>query len=298
MIPVFRFDEHNEAFYYWQKARHEGLIADPVDLFHVDAHSDMDRPRRFKNSIYYNGDSSGDADTYYRRFVREDLKINDFIIPAVLVGLVRNVYFLYPHWRKFKTGRTRMKVASVFGEGRHLKYPYKPGEKGTEHLAQMALPDLKTFSYIAYPIEKIPLRKKAIMDIDLDYFACRDTVFNTYQYELEISVEQYRDRRLFMKNPTLQFAGLVFKFKKHKNRHLVAISFKKTADKAHLPDKKDIETEVDQFVAALQGRKCRPQMITICRSGISGYCPPQYGKHIEKCLIEKLKAVYPLDIRN
>ncbi len=53
MIPLYLFSEHNEAFYYYHKAKYEDYIRQPMDLFHVDAHNDMGFPKVFKKPLYY-----------------------------------------------------------------------------------------------------------------------------------------------------------------------------------------------------------------------------------------------------
>lgn len=36
-------------------------------------------------------------------------------------------------------------------------------------------------------VDRMPKNRKVILDIDLDYFACRDSILNQMSYELEIT---------------------------------------------------------------------------------------------------------------
>src|SRR5512136_2184194 len=51
-FPIFCFDEHHEAFYWWHRARIEGRLAGPADLLHIDGQDDMGPPWEFSESIY------------------------------------------------------------------------------------------------------------------------------------------------------------------------------------------------------------------------------------------------------
>ena len=126
-VTIYCFEEHNRAFYFWQKARLEGLIKTPLDLFHIDAHADMGRPSTFHNALY--ALRGINALNYYDKFSQEELNIQNFIYPAVLNGLIRNVYFFYPFWRKYKPTRARMRIGSAFGEGQVITYPGRPESK-------------------------------------------------------------------------------------------------------------------------------------------------------------------------
>jgi len=94
-VPVYVFDEHNEAFYFWCKAERNGFTDGPLDLLHVDAHDDMGRCNAFAKSLYFpDGTDNRDYLRYYRGFVKTELDIGNFILPAVLKKLIRNVYFV------------------------------------------------------------------------------------------------------------------------------------------------------------------------------------------------------------
>jgi len=292
IVPLYGFDEHNEAFYFWHKAKYESYLDRPLDLFHIDAHNDIVRPGLFKKSIYFPGYPQDDYLQYYKDFARNDLEIGNFILPAVLAGLVKNVYFIYPRWRRFKPIRKKLNISSAFGEGKVLKYGMDLKKSPDPKAASKALPDLKYFDYRACGIEKIPKKRKVILDIDLDYFACRDSVSNRLSYELEITQEQFLDKKIFLNDKTLPFSGLDFTFQKKDKRYYCKITHKKVKDSSYLPAKEEIESEIDILVSTLQAKMIMPVVITICRSCISGYCPDDYHEFIERELKQKLKASF------
>ncbi len=286
-IPLYIMDEHNEAFYWWHRAHLEGSFDEPYDLFHIDAHDDMGRPESFRKSLYFPEDSLVRNPEYYRDFAATELDHGNFIIPAVLGRLVRNVYFIYPKWRKFKPQRKRYNVSSVFGEGKILKYGMKAVDK-TDKRFLNALPDLVFYSYSMLDMNKIPCNKKVILDIDLDYFACRDSILNHFRYALAITPEQYRNRDAWLSDKTLAFAGLSFEFSEKNGQYFVHVAHKKGKEISHMPAMDEIVSEISAMIDILHSKKIRPMVVTIARSCISGYCPRDYMDEIEKELTRKL----------
>jgi hypothetical protein len=290
MIPIYIFDEHNEAFYFWHKAKYEGYINEPLDLFHFDAHSDIGRVDKFKKPLYFSGNEKGDYLGYYRDFARNELAISNFITPAVLSGIVRDVYFIYPKWRKFKTVRKKLNISSVFGEGRNLKYGLIINER-TNPKVFRAYPDLRRFNYYGRRLEKIPKNRKAILDIDLDYFACTDSISNNMSYDLEVSEEQFKEKNSFLSDKKLPYSGFDFSFMEKNDKYYVRITHKKIKDVSHLPPKEEVESEINNLIDTLKIRKIKPRIITVCRSCHSGYCPAGYRAFIETALKKRLESL-------
>jgi len=289
-IPVYIFNEHNEAFYYWQRARIEGHLHKVVDLFHIDAHDDMAKPAQFKTPIHFRGPSEKAELDYYEKFARSELNIANFIFPAVLGGLLRNVYFVFPKWRKFKPARKFFSISSAFGEGKVLKYTIKP-DATTSPMVKKAYPDLKRFHYFAMEAEKLPRYRQVILDIDMDYFSCRDSTQNHMAYELEITRQQFRNKGDFLADRTLPFSGFEFSFIEREGKCFVRIARKKGNELFHLPPEEEIEHEIDNLMTILMEKEIRPAVVTICRSCHSGYCPEEYSRFIEPRLVKKLQQL-------
>lgn len=289
-IPVYCFNEHNEAFYFWHRARVEGRFSRPLDLFHIDAHDDMARPRFFSESVYVRRHDDPGSPAFFKRFAANHLSISDFIFPAVLTGVVRNVYYIYPKWRKYKPVRKKFSVCSAFGEGKVLKYGIKI-KKGDDPMISRAYPDLTSFYFMMGRAEKLPLNRRVLLDIDLDYFACRDSVTNHLHYELEVTRKQFIRKDLFIKDKTLPFSGIVFTFFERNNRYFVRIERKKTPEVFHFPGEDEIEREINSLVGILMEKKVKPSVVTICRSCDSGFCPEEKARFIEPLLLEKIQPL-------
>ena len=293
LIPSYVFDEHNEAFYFWHKARHEGYLSKALDIYHVDAHSDMTGLQMLNRSLYWTESSEDDYLRHHHEIACQELSIDNFIIPAVLSGLIRNVYFIYPPWRKYKRRRSRENVTTAFGEGKIFKHGVKIADSEKARI-EIAYPDLAKYSYIQTDIEGVPAKRKVILDIDLDYFACTDSITNSMSYRLAITADQYNNQEAFREeNKSLQYSGLEIDFEQNGLDHFAMVSFKKQDDQNYFPTESEIKGEVDRLVEVLADKKIQPAVITICRSCISGYCPPEYFEMIEDYLLERLQAGFP-----
>jgi hypothetical protein len=289
-VPLYIFDEHNHAFFYWQKARIEGHLTKALDLFHIDAHDDMAKPVQFRDSIHFRHASQDAELDYFTRFARTELNIANFIFPAALNGLLRNVYFVFPKWRKFKPARRSLSVCSAFGEGKVLKYTIKP-DALTDPMVAKTYSDLKKFNYFAMEAGKLPKNRDVILDIDMDYFACRDSIYNQMSFELEITREQFINRDAFLAEKSLPFSGLDFTFHQREESFFVKVERKKSQEHFHLPPEEEIKNEIEILVNTLLEKNIKPRVVTICRSCFSGYCPGEYSHFIEDQLVAKLKPL-------
>jgi len=102
-IPLYLFDNHNHAFYFWYKSYIEGIIQEKSLLYHVDEHADMRVP-----DILFPKENTGDLQKvfHYTNFV---LNVGNYIVPALENGLFSDViqirseenlhsYENYPAW--------------------------------------------------------------------------------------------------------------------------------------------------------------------------------------------------------
>jgi hypothetical protein len=284
-------DEHNEAFYYWHEAKYQGILDQPFDLLHVDAHDDMGQPQVLEKSLYYADNQAESYLEHYKKLAQSHLDTGGFIRPAVLTGVVRNVYFVYPDWRNYRQKRQRLTICSVFGEGRNLRHNLKIDET-TDPKVLRAFPDLKWFAYSTRSKDNLPRKRKVILDIDFDYFACIDTIRNHLWYDLEVTPDQFDRQAGFLTNKSLAFAALDFKFFERDGKYYVKVSHQKLSEESYLPSKHEIESEIDGLISRLVAGRVKPVVITLCRSCISGYCPASYRSFIEEKLTHRLKAAF------
>jgi len=293
IIPTYLFNEHNEAYFYWHKSRHEGTLNKALDIYHVDAHNDMAKLQELRHSMYWN---EGDDDNYLARhhhIAYHEMSIANFIIPAVLNDIIKNIYFIYPAWRNFTRHITRTNVATAFGEGKVFKHGIRFSE-AEKTQCQFAYPDITPYSYIMTDVEQIPIKRKVILDIDLDYFACTDSITNRMSYELAITPDQYKNRENFYReNEDLRYSGLKIEFEKRRRNYFAIIRFQKLDNREYLPTETIIRQEIDKLVETLVEKMVQPVVITICRSCDSGYCPPDYFQMIEAYLLQQLRSGYP-----
>ena len=113
-------------------------------------------------------------------------------------------------------------------------------------------------------------------------------------YRLAITADQYNNQEAFREeNKSLQYSGLSIDFEQNGLDHFAMVSFKKLDDQNYFPTESEIKGEVDRLVKVLGDKKIQPAVITICRSCISGYCPPEYFEMIEHYLLERLQARFP-----
>jgi len=291
--PVYVFDEHNEAYYYWHKAKYEGYIKEPLDLFHIDAHSDMMKSDGIQTSIYLLNGSQVDYLEYYQNLAKKEFNIGNFIIPAILNGLVKNVYYIFPKWKNYQAKRMKNNVSSMFGEGKLFKHCLKINKDTDPRLFQ-ALPDFKHYNYSLLPLDRVPKAKKVILDIDLDYFACNGANASQMIFELEITKEQFQKQERFLQDEKLKFAEMDFRFIERDGRFYARIADKggKDESKSYLPSKPEIVAEIDRLITTLKARKIRPVVATVSRSCVSGFCPQDYAAFIEAELLQRLPLLF------
>ena len=138
-IPTAVTEDHSQVFYFWQSSGLKG-----ADLFHIDAHADMN--------------SGVDV-------MLEDLDNINFICTAVHFGIVSGVYWLNPHSEK----RKLQDLGSRLGGQRRKLAPYVVGERiwWEEEKCEIS----GGCGRVIMPWEII-ISGNLILDIDLDAFCC------------------------------------------------------------------------------------------------------------------------------
>jgi len=84
-IPLYLFDNHNHAFYFWYRAYFDGIISENSILYHVDEHADMRAP----DILFPKKDAKNLQKVFeYTNFV---LNVGNYIVPALENGLFSEV---------------------------------------------------------------------------------------------------------------------------------------------------------------------------------------------------------------
>ena len=186
-----------------------------------------------------------------------------------------------------------MNLCSVFGEGKTLKHNLMM-DSNTDPRVLKAYPDFTRFNYSILPMAKIPRNRKVILDIDLDFFACRDSIQNQFCYELEVTKAQFTAADGILRDQTLRFSGMAFDFREKDGRYFARISPRRGKDISHLPPRQEIVDEIHALVSTLVAKKVKPAVVTISRSCVSGYCPREYAGFIEDELKQELGQLTPV----
>jgi hypothetical protein len=285
VIEVFVVEEHNEAFFVWNYARQKGLIPDRLNtLLHVDYHADMHLPL-LETSITKLDENLANA----LSFAQNQLSISDFILPAVYQGLFNEIYWMHQD-RKMPDKEQHLNVFSHQGDGHNLFV--------TDNFLQAGIfnPDRRcaVFRQIDHN-DSISPSGRIILDIDLDYFGCDTGSGETW--EVEVAEDEYRR---FFGEPRhrlrMKFGGKI-QAQTRDGKHFFVYRPNPLHNQPSLePDK--IAERIDRFVDWLEKNKITPALIDICRSRFSGYAPATQWRQMEEHLLERLGALFPVNVRN
>ncbi len=83
--PIYLFDNHNHAYYFWYLARSEWIIWDNNILYHIDEHADMRDPEK-----YLLKPDSFDLEKVFK-YTNFELNVWNYIIPAQKEGIIWNI---------------------------------------------------------------------------------------------------------------------------------------------------------------------------------------------------------------
>ncbi len=81
-IPVYIFDNHNHAYYFWNIESVKKSFQKKIKLIHIDQHKDSRKPTKYP--------LSNDLDTIFN-YTNTELNVGNFIDPALHSGLIESV---------------------------------------------------------------------------------------------------------------------------------------------------------------------------------------------------------------
>ncbi len=279
-IPVYRMEEHHEAFYIWNKAIEDGVIPSfGLTLLHVDHHPD------FEMGAYRGGlEPIFGTIEEKKRFTYETLGIADFIAPAIYEGIFNEyvyVHQFYPMLSK-KEERVLIFTSQGFLQSLQVSALIRPAvlKENANH---------RFFFYQEGGIGHFSPKQPVVLDIDLDYFCWDDSLSTGEEKIIEITKEAYED---FLSNPLHPYRilprALVTVVQREGHYYLKCAEVFKPDP---IPSGETIDKRIVRFGEWLKNENIHPALIDICRSCHSGYTPVPVWKQIEERLFEVLREV-------
>ncbi|OGR46490.1 MAG: hypothetical protein A2X34_03190 [Elusimicrobia bacterium GWC2_51_8] len=265
------FDEHHEVFLFWEESIASGKLHKGSTLLHVDGHADLAAPW-VQDSVY---------SPNVRRFVRTQLNIGNFILPAVLRGIFNQVIFL----DRARAPRKKEKhnIGTLYGSGRWINMDFPK-----DRLSASLYPDAKEWQYTIIGDASDIKAQDFTLDIDLDYF------YGYYsprpQYEICLSDRQLKHvKKMFLSDDKYKISLNKFAVEK---RTLRAKTLRGLEDVICNSSREWIECAIKYFTDSL---KVKPASASICRSVKSGYTPAKHAQYAEETLIKYLKGHKGMD---
>lgn len=284
-VPIFKHEEHHEAFFLWHYAIQKKILKPTNNiLLHVDSHSDMGTPL-LRTSLYDLPDS---LQNIYR-FTCDELTIGSFIVPAVFQKIIHQVFWIKPDNTQSTTHKNYVRSKKQQGKFFIVGKDHSPWPNKKPHQDRVCY-----IQKIVSPNDCIEVENGLILDIDLDYFSCEK--FANQKIKLEITEDEYNkiieDRYHMIK---LVYNSLIVK---EDDRYFLEINPDLNNDNLYSTknSEKEIRIKIDEFINFLSNDKINPNMINICRSRLSGCTPKDQWQFIEKELVKKLGKIFKTKI--
>ncbi|UKB86353.1 UPF0489 family protein [Chryseobacterium sp. MEBOG06] len=257
------------------------------DLLHFDDHSDMSPPR-LNTVLTFDHLKTIEK---VKEFTYSELGIASFMLPAVYLEIVNNIFW-------FKIDRKPEETFDMFlksyqDDDRFLI----TGKKETLLPHQIS----KSTQYYQYhklslsDTDKVFTSNKVLLDIDLDFFSCIDNPYHEKDVVIEITEEEYNS---FLSNKYhyLRFITNNIEAVENKGSYFYVINNHRFIyPSPREVSQEEILTRINSFKNYLITKNITPELITICRSRFSGFTPENQWEFIEKSLLEALSDVYNIE---
>lgn len=288
-VKTIILEEHHEAFVTWMRARDIGWIEDqPHKLLHIDDHSDWDFPRLAESLP--KSDASIEE---LRRFTYAQLNIGNFIWPGVYRGLIDGMYWHKASFTKDQP-RVRMFIVAVEEQEREFITGSLPNEEQKTVSVGVTPPRFVHHQRIPDRAE-IPGEGPVILSLCLDYFS-------GYAYpvpqspKIEVTAEAFEEfvgnRYHFLKLAP----GTMITPREEDGRYwLLFNDYGYPEWPRQISDDDEIARRLERVRQLVNRHVDRLQLITISRSVISGYTPPNQADKIQQGTLDMLSSLLPLE---
>ncbi|WP_083304931.1 UPF0489 family protein [Moorena producens] len=288
MIPVFVFEDHNEASLIWHYAVDKKVIpASNNSLLHVDKYSDDALEKNSLSQLY--------------RFTSKEVTIANFIIPAIYRGIFNQFYWLHQPNLKLPTKSQSLCIYPSEVSDKCLIYKMfqKDDVKAQTRFKWLLNPkyNLTDIQYLTVNDDFIE-NQSVVLDVVLDYFL-ENTGGSTPQERLEITEEQYQafiqDNNHYLRR---QFGSEIETNVEHNKYYIVFTNSRENDEitkKRNLSDS-EIIRRIEELIGFLQNNQVQLQLICLRRSRISGFGADENWELIEDYLLKRLGEVYDIQL--
>ena len=288
------FDEHIEAFIFWDEKRKKKYINRDDTLLHVDSHDDMQHPYKLDKSLFFIEDPIN--------FAERNLHIANFIIPAAIRGCFSEILFLSSYNKPAKKSGNLTDISKKNLQKQKLRYYswkdegkiwYKNLKKNEQELIycrkKYSINYKPIFSYL-----QLPKNKEIILDIDMDYFSSNSQI--DFQFKPLLTKSQIHQAKMFSISDDIYHINLGLVTIDKDGRFIEASAYQnsKKENKIYNDDPIWIEFAIREFVYNI--KKIKTKLISISRSVKTGHTPKKYQNLIESKLLECLTANTFIDI--
>ena len=286
-IPVFKIEEHHEAFLCWNEMIQRGCISsEGIYLLHLDHHDDMEGGGYGWNLNHMPSDMDE-----VRSFTYDVLGIADFILPSIYQGIFSEVHILkdiLPQVMTSEKSFVRCLENTQLISGKYIpffhgRFKDKPdsGYRFYE-LHRGGLTDGEKFRHM---IEG----KAVVLDVDLDYFCWDDSLSTRWPKRIEITREAYLD---YQDNPYHPFRIMPKRWVHGvEDKGKYYLEYRENIPVNKVGSRKQMEKRMDSVITWFAKCELKPAAIDICRSRYSGYLPAEVFPWIEDTFMRKLGEV-------
>ncbi len=285
-IPLYRIEEHHEAFYYWNLFIEKGYIRKNDNyLLHIDHHDDMEGGGY--NWDFTRTDMSLEE---ARKLTYDGLGIADFIVPAIFQGIFSEVHIVKSLTRTPMVQEEQF-VKQTGGckltRGKVIPFLHASWRGRTDS-------PYRFFTWREGCFEPAGMEKDIVLDIDLDYFCWDDSLKSVPPKRMEITEQAYQE---FIQNPYHSFRILpkrLLHVEEETGRYYLVYE-------EHIPQKEPSDRErilkrMDRLLRWFTECRIEPKAIDICRSRYSGYLHSSVYPWLEEEWMQRLQKNMDIEI--